>query len=247
MLYIVLLTSFVVFFTLLSIAGVKQTKQLLENDIDESAKLQIYKTTIPGLWIPVVALFLVTIFSDMTISDIGFKLPEYQLSPVMTGIIFVAASLWATFFLYMIIAFLVSPKHRKHRNYVIAKKASGSDYYDLVIYKLMIPKTKKEKRWWVPLSLSAGICEEVIFRGAFVFFVSSIFPDISIYMVFVIVVILFGMGHFYQGTKGFVISTLVGAFFTIIYIATGSLIFVIALHFLTDFANNFEYSDEAEA
>ena len=78
------------------------------------------------------------------------------------------------------------------------------------------------------------------------FLVSGIFPDLPVYLVFLFVVILFGLGHFYQGSKGFIISTLVGAFFALIYIASGSLIFVIAIHFLTDFANAFEYSNEVD-
>ena len=246
MLYIFLLASLVVFFTVMSIIGVKQTKQMLNTGIDEQTRIQTYATTTFGLWIPVIALFVVMAFSDITFADIGFSLPSFQLNPVVTIIILTAAFLWSAFFIYMIIAYMVSAKHRQRRNEVLVKKATGNDYYDLVIAKVMTPRTKKEKRWWLPLSISAGVCEEIIFRGAFVFLVSRIFPDLSVYLVFLVVVILFGLGHFYQGTKGFIISTLVGAFFTLIYIASGSLIFVIAIHFLTDFANAFEYSAEAD-
>jgi len=229
----------------MSIIGVKQTKQLLKTDITEKVKIQTYATTTFGLWIPVVALSLVVAFTDITFTNFGFTLPSFQLNPIITIIILVSAFLWSVFFLYMIIAFLVSAKHRRHRNEVLIKKESSHKYYDLVISKVMTPKTDKEKRWWLPLSLSAGICEEIIFRGAFVFLVASIFPDISIYLVLVIVVVLFGLGHFYQGMKGFLISTFVGAYFALIYIATGTLIFVVVIHFLTDFANAFEYSDNA--
>jgi len=246
MLHIALLASFVVFFTVMSIIGVKQTRHLLKTDIDEKARVQTYITTTFGLWIPVLALFTVVAFSDISFADIGFTLPTFQLNPIITAIILASAILWSAYFLYMIIAFMTSEKHRQHRNDVIAKKSAGSDYYDLVIYKLMVPRTKLEKRWWFPLSISAGVCEEIIFRGAFVFLVANIFPDLSIYIVFIIVVVLFGLGHFYQGTKGFILSTLVGAFFTLIYIASGSLIFVIAIHFLTDFANAFEYSGKVD-
>jgi len=246
MLYIILLTSLVVFFTVMSIIGVKQTKKMLKTNIDEHTRIQTYVTTTFGLWIPVIVLFAVVALSDITFADIGFTLPTFQLNHAVTIIILAAAFLWSAFFIYMIIAYMVSAKHRQRRNEVLDKKATGNDYYDLVIAKVMTPRTKKEKRLWLPLSISAGVCEEIIFRGAFVFLVSGIFPDLPVYLVFLFVVILFGLGHFYQGSKGFIISTLVGAFFALIYIASGSLIFVIAIHFLTDFANAFEYSNEVD-
>lgn len=242
--HIVLLSSLVLFYTLMSIVGVHHTKRLLKSNIDERSRVQTYATTTFGQWIPVIILFVVVALSDITFADIGFTLPSFNLHPLLTISILVAACLWFAYFLYMIIAFLVSARHRQRRNELLVKKANGNDYYDLVISKLMTPKSKTEKRWWFPLSLSAGICEEIIWRGAFVFLIASIFPNIPIYLIFVIAVALFGMAHFYQGTKGFILTTLVGAFFTLIFIASGTLIFVVAIHFLQDFANAFEYSDE---
>ena len=243
MLYIILLVSLVLFYTFGAVVGVKQTRQKLKTDIDEKARVDYYAIVTFGQWIPVVALFLVIAFSDISFADIGFTLPSFQLNSIMTIIIFVVAAIWAAYIFYRIIAFLISAKHRQRCNDLLAKKISGNDYRDLVFYKLMTPRTKKEKRWWTLLSLSAGICEEIIFRGAFVFLVASIFPNISIYLVFIILVGLFGLFHFYQGMKGFILATLAGAFLALLYIASGTLIFVVVLHFLIDIAGAFRYSD----
>ena len=139
---------------------------------------------------------------------------------------------------------MVSPKHRKRRNEALIRKASGGDYYDLVDSRIMTPKTKKEKRWWLGVSLTTGICEEIVFRGFFIFLIARIFPDMSIYAVVAVAVVLFGLGHSYQGIKGLVISALAGIVLSFIYIVSGSLIIVIGLHFITNFGNAFEYSVE---
>ena len=245
MLHIILLITLVLFFTLMGIVGVIQTKRLLKTAIDESVKVQTYRTTAFGLWIPVIALLLVVAFSDITLADIGFTLPSFEMNTAVTIIVMAAAFLFSAYFIfYRIIAYLLSVTHRQKRKKLIDKQANGSDYHDLVIAKLMTPKTKKEKRWWVFVSLAAGVSEEIIFRGAYIFLIASMFPNLSIYLVFGLAVILFGFGHLYQGAKGLIISTLVGALFTAVFIVSGSLIIVVVIHFLTDFANAFEYSND---
>jgi len=229
----------------MGIVGVIQTKHLLKTDIDEKIRVQIYITTSIGLCLPVIALFLVIAFSDITFTDIGFTLPSFDLNIIVTTIVMTAALLFSAYFIfYRIIAFLFSAKYRLKRKKALDEQSKGDDYHDLVISKLMMPRTKREKRWWVCVSLAAGICEEVIFRGAYIFLLVSIFPNLSIYLVYALTVILFGLGHIYQGRKGLIISSLVGALFAAIYIVSGSLIIVVIIHFLTDFANAFEYSND---
>jgi len=228
----------------MGIVGVIQTKHLLKTDIDEKIRVQIYVTTSIGLCIPVFALFLVIAFSDITFTNIGFTLPSFDQNIVVTMVVMTAAFLFSSYFIfYRIIAFLASAKYRQKRKKTLDEQAKGDDYHDLVISKLMMPRTKREKRWWVCVSLAAGICEEIIFRGAYIFLLASIFPNLSIYIVYALTVILFGLGHIYQGAKGLIISSLVGALFAAIYIVSGSLIIVVVIHFLTDFANAFEYSN----
>ena len=244
MLHIILLISLVLFFTFGSIVGVKQTKQQLKTDIDEKARVQHYATITFSMWIPVIVILLIVAFSDISFADIGFTKLSFDFNFVLTIAVLILVFLWIAYFLYRIAAFLFSAKYRKRRNEILAKKASGNDYYDLVESKLMTPRTKKEKRWWFGISLTTGICEEIIFRGVFIYLIASIFPNISIHLVFAIAIVLFGLGHFYQGAKGLMLTTLVGVFFTLVYIVSGSLILVIIMHFITNFANAFEYSDK---
>jgi len=247
MLYIIMLAALVLFFTFGAIMGDKQTRQLLKSGIDEKTKVQHYRVITFSMWIPVIAIFLIIAFSDITFADIGFAPLSFDLDVVVTIVVLIAAFLWTVFCLFKIIAFLVSAKYRQHRKDALDNKAKGNDYYDLVLCKLMTPKTKSEKRWWFGVSLTTGICEEIIFRGVFIFLIAIIFPDLSVYLVFAIAIVLFSLGHIYQGGKGLVLTALMGAFLAAVYIVSGSLILVIAMHFLTNFANAFEYPTTAPA
>ena len=223
--------------------GVRQTRRLLTTDFDEKTRVEFYVTVTFSMWIPVIVVLLVVAFSDIQFANIGFSLLSFGYNFSLTFVVLAAAFMWMVFSLYRIIAYLTCAKHRERRNEIFLKKANGNIYYDLVEAKIMTPKTKREKRWWLGISLTTGICEEIIFRGVFIYLIASIFPNISIFFVFAIAVFLFGLGHFYQGAKGLILTTLAGAFLTIVYIISDSLILVIALHFINNFAMAFEYSD----
>jgi uncharacterized protein len=75
----------------------------------------------------------------------------------------------------------------------------------------MMPQTLAEMIAWVPLSLTGGFCEELIFRGylqrQFTAFTHSLAGGI------VVQAVAFGLGHGYQGWKLMSLITIYGACF----------------------------------
>ena len=129
MLYIILLVSLVLFFTLMGIAGVIQTKRLLKTDVDEITRVQTFATTAFGLWIPVIVLFLVVAFSDISFADIGFTMPSFEMNAVVTIIVMCAAAIFSAYFIvYRIIAFSFSAILTMVINFVIAGLTRNPPY-----------------------------------------------------------------------------------------------------------------------
>lgn len=96
----------------------------------------------------------------------------------------------------------------------------------------MIPRNWLERLAVLPLCLSAGFSEELFFRLALPLLLATITG--SVMVGFAASTIIFGLIHAYQGWKGMVATTLAGAFFTYVYLRTGSLIRPILLHALLD-------------
>jgi membrane protease YdiL (CAAX protease family) len=109
---------------------------------------------------------------------------------------------------------------------------------------MMIPRTKKEKRWFTLVSLSAGICEEIIYRGFLVFLILAVFPGLPVWLVIIVPGVIFGLGHFYQGPKGILTTGALGVVLMSVFIVTDSLLLGMALHFLMDFSSTFILSAE---
>jgi membrane protease YdiL (CAAX protease family) len=60
----------------------------------------------------------------------------------------------------------------------------------------MLPHTRPELSWFLALSATAGVCEELLYRGYLVWLLSH---WLGVPGAFVAVVVLFGLGHLYLG------------------------------------------------
>ena len=96
----------------------------------------------------------------------------------------------------------------------------------------LLPRTPFEKVIWIILSLSAGIAEELSFRGFVLtrmeILTGSIWPGI------ILGAFSFGIGHLYQGWAGVVLIGTYGMMFSLLFYARGSLIPCIIAHALQD-------------
>ena len=95
----------------------------------------------------------------------------------------------------------------------------------------MLPRTAREQGWFLALSTTAGFCEELLYRGYLPWFFSPWLGDVG---AMALVVVLFGIGHAYQGRSGAVKATLAGAFMAALVLITNSLIPAMIVHALID-------------
>lgn len=85
----------------------------------------------------------------------------------------------------------------------------------------LLPRTTTEMIAFVSLSVTAGFCEEFLFRGYLQrqFFAWSGRVEVAV----VLQAVVFGIGHLYQGWKGALTITLYGALFGILAVMRKSL------------------------
>jgi membrane protease YdiL (CAAX protease family) len=98
----------------------------------------------------------------------------------------------------------------------------------------LLPNTRKERRLFAVLSVTAGICEEILFRGFLLFYLQEVFPGFGVVGAVAVSSMVFGLCHLYQGVRGILGTGAFGAGMAILYVASGSLIVPIVLHALLD-------------
>ena len=111
----------------------------------------------------------------------------------------------------------------------IARRIAARPKLDSVAFAL--PRTLAEQRWFLVVSVTAGFCEELLYRGYLAWFFA---PWTGYIGAMALAVVLFGIGHAYQGRKGATRATLAGAVLAAIALATGSVIPGMIVHALVD-------------
>jgi len=96
----------------------------------------------------------------------------------------------------------------------------------------LFPRSALETVFYILLAMTAGICEEFIFRG---FVIAALFQaGLSAWMAIVLSSAMFGVAHLYQGKSGSVGTGILGALFAWVRIAYHSLLPVVIWHAVLD-------------
>jgi membrane protease YdiL (CAAX protease family) len=94
-----------------------------------------------------------------------------------------------------------------------------------------LPKTGEQLCWGVAVSIFAGLCEEIAYRGYLIPYVRFWLPE---WPALAAAALLFGLAHLYQGAAGTLVTALLGFAFGYLFVETGSLVLPILLHAAVD-------------
>jgi membrane protease YdiL (CAAX protease family) len=95
----------------------------------------------------------------------------------------------------------------------------------------ILPRTTRELFVFLAVAITAGIWEELLFRGFLIWFLA---PYAGVVGAVAIATLAFGLGHAYQGWRGIPRTGVIGLILAVAYIASGSLWWVMAAHALLD-------------
>jgi membrane protease YdiL (CAAX protease family) len=140
---------------------------------------------------------------------------------------------WTSFGLSALLAILLGRNaHRLARNE--ARRLRGRHQVEKKLPPLavaFIPRTPVERAWMIPVALTAGFGEELLYRG---YFIAVLAPWLSWWGAAAVSAVSFGLAHNYQGLAGIVRCALLGAALTLVVAVSGSLLPAMVLHATMD-------------
>jgi membrane protease YdiL (CAAX protease family) len=98
----------------------------------------------------------------------------------------------------------------------------------------LLPRTRGERRLFTVVGLTAGICEEWLYRAFFLAVVSALLGGPPAPILVLVAAAAFGLAHAYQGVAGIVTTAVLGGVLALLYLDTGSLLLPVVLHAAID-------------
>jgi membrane protease YdiL (CAAX protease family) len=98
----------------------------------------------------------------------------------------------------------------------------------------LLPRTSAERRLFTVVGVTAGVCEEWLYRGFFLAVVAAVAGGLPTGVLVVVAGAAFGAAHVYQGVGGVALTGVLGAVMAALYLQTGSLLLPVLLHAAID-------------
>jgi membrane protease YdiL (CAAX protease family) len=95
----------------------------------------------------------------------------------------------------------------------------------------LMPQTPSERNLFLCMAVTAGICEEILYRGFLIWYIAHWTPS---WVAAAIAILIFGAGHLYQGEPLVLKAILLGCVATALYLVSGSLFPAVLLHATLD-------------
>jgi uncharacterized protein len=188
---------------------------------DPDARLRRYRRTTVLEWLLVaLALLLVAAAPGLGLGHLGLRPPGLggAAAPFTLG---GAAGLVATALVYLAV--------RRGLRTAPANLAAAPE-----AVLALLPRTSRERRAFAVLALTAGGCEETLYRGLLIAVGTALVPRLSPAAVVVASAAAFGLAHLYQGWWGVLGTTVLGGCLAVLYLGSGSLLLPACYHALLD-------------
>lgn len=179
-------------------------------------RLALYRSTMVQAWLVALAVLALFLLLGRQPAELGIRWPSGPLLPwallIAAGL--AGALLWG----------LHSARHAEPEQRARVRQALGSLAH-------FMPRGIAERRAWSAMSVTAGITEELVFRGYLLWVFAAAVPT---GWAIALASLLFGLQHAYQGLAGIVRTALLGAALSGLYLASNSLLLPILAHILID-------------
>ncbi|WP_020575885.1 CPBP family intramembrane glutamic endopeptidase [Actinopolymorpha alba] len=201
---------------------------------DSQALKRVYRRILIAEWsCAAVVVLIITVSPGAALADFGLALPDTwfdvdvlpressEIAGAVVGLLVVGTVL-------LLLSRRLAKVNARPAGGIKVLQQAGLDTFNAII-----PRTATERRLAIAVSVTAGVCEELIYRGFLIAFGVGVL-NLNVYVAAGLAALLFGAAHLYQGWLGMIRVTFFGVLMTALYLSTGSLVLPIVIHAVGD-------------
>ena len=171
--------------------------------------MHLYKTTMASHWALFTVLMLLWLATGRAFTELGF---DFTLDTR-----FFAGAILTVAMMFLLL--------------LQVRMIDRASEQDLGVLQFLFPRTRRELNGFYALSITAGVVEEVLWRGFLFWYLGHFMP---LWAAAIVSAVGFGVAHAYQGREAIPRIVLVGSVFAGLYLLSGSIWLPIILHTFVD-------------
>ena len=179
--------------------------EMLKND-PAGIRRSVYLSNMLALWVITLLVLSAWFYAERPVADVGLTPLSGQSALISLAIVIVAIDVSIVF--YRTVMRL-------------------DQKYNWTFVPELLPRNKAELHLFLALSATAGITEEILFRGYLIWYLSQFGNSVS---AAIGSSLIFAVAHAYQGAKAIAVIFPIGLLFAFLYLYSGSLLPPILLH-----------------
>jgi uncharacterized protein len=184
-----------------------------------NSKLHVYWLLMAWLWTATIAAVLMQGPQALWYANLDSSDERFVPGALLTGLIAAVA-----------FAALLMPLVLMLRKPATASKLS----FALDRLRFFLPSNSRERFWWALLSITAGICEETLFRSFLFQYFRSDPWQMGFAGAIALACLFFALGHLYQGVKAAVGTAVIAIICFALFLGSGNLLLPMVLHAAAD-------------
>ena len=182
---------------------------------DPAARLRRYSRTVAVEWtLAALALALVAAAPGLDLGDVGVCWPRLSAYTVVGAV-----------GLLLSVGLLVGLRRRIDRGVQVVAPVEVS---------ALLPRTPTERRAFAGLAVTAGVAEELLYRGVLLGVAVTLAPGLTPWRLVLVSALAFAVAHTYQGVAGMLTSLVLGGSLAVLFLGSGSLLLPVLYHVLVD-------------
>ncbi|MGD0215115.1 MAG: CPBP family intramembrane glutamic endopeptidase [Terriglobales bacterium] len=187
-----------------------------------NSKLGLYAWNILAEWSLVAWCVCIIRRNGLRLADLGEGIGSPLRILVVAGVLAVI----------VVVLGVVSKRQAKKANPEQLRKATSG-------FSRLLPLTSTDRAVWIPVSITAGVCEEFLYRGWLLRLFGAALG--SVWIGLILSSIVFGFAHSYQGRKGIIGTGILGIVFGGVFVLSRSLLPGQLLHAFMDLRNGYAF------
>lgn len=187
-------------------------------------RLALYSSTMAQAWLLAIVVLVVFLLSGRSPAALGLQWPY---GPWLPWAVLAVSGLAGILFWGLHAAGHAGQQQREQVREALGPMAD------------FMPRGRAERNVWSALSVTAGVTEELVYRGYLLWLFLLLVPT---GWAVALASLVFGLQHAYQGPAGMLRTSLLGGILCLIYLGSGSLLLPVLAHVLIDLLQGMTFS-----